>query len=184
MVLDLETVGLDPTKHGIHTIAFTDVHGDLKRIRLNPFSYGKAIYSPKAVEMSGMTVGQLKMLPSAKDAVRVFLREAGKFPGEKVTLIGFNISSFDKPMLQELIDSVYPGTYYKYFTHKPVDVFELTKWFQHLGIIDTGSSQSLEAVAKYFGYAHKPHDAISDVDVTAKLYKKYKEMLDAVHRAK
>ena len=177
LFVDVETTGLIKYVNGIIVLAYIieDADGvELTRgeIEMNPLSYSKKV-SDKALEVNGYTLEQIKQLPDAKEACLEFISVLNKHMGndDKYKLVAYN-ADFDTGFIQTWMDKLVPSTYWKLIDYKHLDPFALIKYLQHLGKIDTGKSQSLEAVAKYYGIEHNAHNAMSDIEVTREIHNK------------
>lgn len=173
VVIDFETAGLDYTKNGAIELAYIVAKDSGEKVhkgtvRMNP-TY-KTFVSPKALEVNGYTLEQVKEFPPAREAILEFYNDVRTYMGEgKFTIMAFN-ANFDLQFLTELFSTYLPGTFYKNFSYKTIDPFELIKTYQHLGLINTGKSQSLESCCKYFDIEHTPHSGESDVAATLELW--------------
>lgn len=176
LYIDVETSGLIKYNNGIISLSYIidDSDGtELTRgtIEMNPLSYTKKV-SDKALEINGYTLESIKELQDAKVACSQFIKVLNEFyNGDKYKVVAYN-ADFDTSFIQFWMDKLIPGTYYKLLDYKHLDPFALIKYMQHFGIINTGPSQALGIVAKFYGLAHTPHDSMSDIEVTRTIHKK------------
>jgi len=179
LYVDVETTGLIKYVHGIIVLAYIieDADGnELTRgeIEMNPLTYSDKV-SPKALEINGYTLEQIKELPDAKEACLKFISvlnehlDSSNFK-DKYKVVAYN-ADFDTGFIQTWMDKLVPSTYWKLMDYKHLDPFALIKYLQHFKHINTGKSQSLEAVAKFYNIEHIPHNAMSDIEVTRKIHK-------------
>jgi len=173
LYVDVETSGLNEKIHGIIELGYIieDDNGevlDKGYITMNPL-YMSSKVSPKALEINGFSVEDLTKLPNAKEACVSFIAILNKHLDDKYKLVAYN-ADFDTKFIQAWMDKLVPNTYWKMIDYKHLDPFAMVKYLQHLGKIDTGKSQSLESVAKYFNLEHKAHNALSDIEVTRDIH--------------
>lgn len=179
LYIDVETTGLIKYVHGIIVLAYIidDEDGnELARgeIEMNPLTYSDKV-SDKALEINGYALEQIKELPDAKEACVNFISvlnehlDKANFK-DKYKLVAYN-ADFDAGFIQTWMDKLVPNTYWKMIDYKHLDPFALIKYLQHFNHIDTGKSQSLEAVAKYHGIPLIAHNAASDINATREIHK-------------
>lgn len=181
LYIDVETSGLIKYVHGIISLAYIIEDEDnivmaQGEILMNPLSYSTKV-SPKALEVNGYELEQLHNLPDAKEACKKLIDVLNEHYNGRYKLIAYN-ADFDTGFVQYWMDKFYPGTYGKLIDYKHLDPFQLVKYMQYIGKIDTGKSQSLETVAKHFGFEHNAHDAFSDIKVTRQVHYKLMEILN------
>ena len=179
LYIDVETTGLVQYNHGIITLAYIidDDNGvELTRgeIEMNPLSYSKKV-SAKALEVNGYTIEQFETFKDAKIACVEFIDILNEYLdkedfNDKYKLVAYN-ADFDSKFVQYWMDKLVPNTYWKTIDYKHLDPFAMVKYLQHFGIIDTGKSQSLENVCKYYDITLIAHNAMSDINATRVLHK-------------
>lgn len=172
--LDVETAGLVHQNNGIIEIHYIidDEEGNViceRTLRMNPLAYRPKV-SAKALEVNGFTRDELTTFPHPKEALSIFLGDARRNCNDEVyNIVAYN-ADFDKDFLIAWVDALEPGSYYKLFTYKPLDPYKVILYWQELGLIDTGASQSLQSVCKYYGIELKAHDAKSDANAVRQLH--------------
>lgn len=176
LYVDVETTGLIKYVHGIIVLAYIIEDDDGKELtrgelEMNPLTYSTRV-SDKALEINGYTLEQVEELPDAKEACLEFISILNKYldKEEKYKLVAYN-ADFDTGFIQTWMDRLVPSTYWKIIDYKSLDPFAIIKYLQHLGKIDTGKSQSLEAVCKYYDIPLIPHNAASDINATRDVHK-------------
>jgi len=184
LYIDVETTGLVKYVNGIIALAYIienneGVIVEKGKLEMNTFLY-KTKVEAKALEVNGYSVEKIKSLPDPKTTILEFNRILNKhFDGDKYKVIAYN-STFDTGFLQEWFNKLLPNTYWKILDYKDIDPFAIIKVYQHLGIINTGKSQSLEAVCNHFGIEHDAHDCESDISATRELWLLLKTSLKEV----
>ena len=185
LYIDIETTGLIKYVHGIISIAYIiedNNSNELTRgsIDMNPLTYSKKV-SDKALEINGYTLEQLENFQDAKTACKTFISILNEYfdadnYNDRYKIVAYN-AEFDVGFIQIWMDKLVPNTYWKLIDYKYLDPFALIKYLQHFGYIDTGKSQSLESIAKYYNIEHIPHNAVSDVNAIRKIHKIVKDHL-------
>lgn len=194
---DLETGGLDPSKHAVIQIAAVACvvarRGKVELVQAGEFE-SKLLFDLEAAEEQALNVNSFNQATWADEAKMpsVACRDFSQFlkrhatnrqiskrtqrPYYVANLAGYNGATFDKPFLWKLYsrqrDSFVPG-------HPQVfDVLQLAKWtaFSSLGDAPLPANFKLETVAKWLGLDvgdGQTHDALDDVrllvDVTERL---------------
>lgn len=179
---DIETGGLTPGVHPIIQLAaLKEVKGEVVdeiNIKIRPYKGCKI--SPKALEVNGITVEQLRNDPERiglKEAMAKFLtfcglRNAFTSKGDRVHFCGYNSVRFDFPHLECAADASGIDYFYAKFHFPGIDVAVLAadrlRDDRHL-LPDF----KLMTVAKHLGIdvEGQAHDALFDVRITRELYK-------------
>jgi DNA polymerase III subunit epsilon len=184
LYLDVETTGLDATKHAVWQVAvIIEINGEVKERWngfINPFSSKPDTeLDDYAMKMNKLTREKLESYPNSKDVLVDFSKMLYKYKDktdkyDKFTICGYN-SNFDMKFIEAWYLANGANHLFSQVHYKDVDVFALVKVLQHLGKIDTGWSQALPVVAKHFNLEHDAHDAMSDIEVT-------KELLELLER--
>lgn len=175
LYIDIETTGLNKYAHGIISLSYIidNEKGEIINKgtkEMNPLSYTNKV-SKEALKVNGYTLERFKYLPDAKDACSEFISLLNRlYNGDKYKIVAYN-AEFDIGFLQQWMNKMSPGTYPKLIDYKHLDPFALVKYLQHLKKINTGHSQSLEAVARYYNLKHTPHNSESDVAVSREINK-------------
>lgn len=185
LFVDVETSGLNENVHGIIELGYiiedeNRVVLDKGSITMNPL-YMSSKVSPKALEINGFKSEDLPKLPNAKEACIKFIQILNKYLNGKYKLVAYN-ADFDTKFIQAWMNKLVPNTYWKIIDYKHLDPFAIVKYLQHTGKIDTGKSQSLESVAKYFNIEHKAHNALSDIEVTREIHNLLVDKMDCIDK--
>lgn len=184
---DIETGGLIPGVHPIIQLAAIKEVGGVvvseMNVKIRPFKGSKI--SPKALEVNGITISDLKNNPDRieiKEAMARFLAFCGldnSFTPKhnRVYFCGYNSIKFDFPHLENA--AAYCGIDYFYakFHFPGIDVAALAA-DRLRGERHKLADFKLITVAKYFGVdvEGQAHDALFDVRVTRELYKKVRNV--------
>lgn len=179
---DIETGGLIPGVHPIIQLAaLKEVEGEVVdeiNIKIRPFKGCKI--SPKALEVNGITMNQLRNDPERVDlevAMKKFLPFCGlkntfTSRDDRVYFCGYNSVRFDFPHLECAAETSGIGYFYAKFHFPGIDVAVLAA-DRLRGERAKMSSFKLMDVAKHFGIdtEGQAHDALFDVRITRELYK-------------
>lgn len=170
IIFDLETSGLDFTKHEIIQIAALHPVSQATLDIKVKFDLSKA--SPEALEINGYSAARWENAVSPKQAAIEFdkfcldhvsvakkAKTTGK-PYRIAVLMGYNNSCFDKHFIDKLMKEYVS---FAHFDYRQIDVYELAKW-----LLPYLNEYNLSAMVKYFGMERRPaHDAFHDVRMTA-----------------
>jgi len=187
--IDLETTGLKPKHHGIIEIAILfEKEGEIVEewvSKVNCGEYDRDVaVDPEALRINGNKLEDIATFPlpiAVHNEIRAKL--AKHYGSEKVSIAGYNVSVFDKPMLEDFYASN-NEEYWYYFNHKPIDIFEMVKGLQYMGIMEHTWNQKLITIVEEFGFAtkdeieEKAHNALWDIQMTRKIYLMIKEAMD------
>jgi DNA polymerase III epsilon subunit-like protein len=182
---DVETTGLK-VKDGaaVVQIAFLIVE-DGKVVKefsstINPYSYKREItISPEAMAINGYKEEDFEAMPKLYHVLSELMHFCTtKYPNTKLTLIGYNNSTFDKYFLEDMFTDQ-GKLFHLYFNWKQIDIFETVKYMQFSGLIGSTFNQKLGTIAEYLGVKPKGelHDALVDVYVTRDIHLKIQEKL-------
>jgi DNA polymerase III epsilon subunit-like protein len=138
----------------------------------------------KALQINRYSIDFLKSIPmSQKDLFNNVVSVLETYPitnkESRFVTAGYNNSGCDTIFLQQLFLRHCPISYgfFKYFKSIKLDVFTLFPIIEEkLGI--QFSSHTLSDIAKQFKMEHNPHDSLSDIIVTYKLYKIFMNVLN------
>ncbi len=182
---DVETTGLDVSK-GACVIQFACqivengevVHEVCETI--NPYSYNREVtISEEALKINGFRQEDFELFKPLELVVKELIHLlAVKYPKKKLTLVGYNNSTFDKYFIEDMFKD--QGKRFDlYFNWKQIDVFEIVKYLQHIGFMTKTFNQKLGTVAEYLNLAPEGslHDALVDVKLTRGIHNKIKEAL-------
>ena len=179
--IDLETTGLDPKVHGIVQIAMIfEVDGkvvDSYSSMVDCSSYDRDVgVNQVALNINNVKEEDIPTFKHPKDVLNDIRAKMNQWYGsQRISLGGYNVSSFDKLFLEDFYKSN-GEEFWKTFNHKPIDVFELYKVLQHMGVMPHTYNQKLVTLVKEFGIAtdeeiaDNAHNAIWDIEVTKGLY--------------
>lgn len=178
MWYDFETTGLKIEK-GAAAVQFACIvvcEGkvvDQLNCLINPFSYPREVtLDPTAMKINGHKEEDFPTYMSMKDAVMEIKQMAFKWGskyGKKVTLVGYNNSTFDRYFIEDMFELA-KIDYSKFFAWKQIDVFELVKALQFMGIMGETYNQKLGTIAEYFKLNTEGlHDAFTDVSLTRQI---------------
>lgn len=179
--LDVETTGLNPSLHGIRELGYIlEIDGEIVGkdiLYINPFSYNKQVeIDPKALELSGVTIEDIKEYPNSTDGLYSFLTKLSSYidhatKEDRFTIAGYN-PKFDYDFLFNWFeDNGIVKSFNQYFHYKVLDVFPLVMTLNHLNIIDTPNDK-LKTVCEYFNIPIEAHNALSDITATKQLFEK------------
>lgn len=185
---DFETTGLkiEEGAAAVQLCALFVVKGevvDTLNEKINPFSYKRPVTISKiALEINGNKEEDFPSYRDVNEVVRELKNKAytwGSKYKTKCKLIGYNNSTFDKYFIEEMFVNA-ELNFSSYFDWKQIDVFELVKALQFMGVMGTTFNQKLGTIAEYFKLETegKLHDAFNDVELTRGIYLKIKEVLN------
>lgn len=186
---DLETGGIDPSKHPIIQIAAIAVGSDLVernhfevKVAFDPAEcdpealkhncYNEAVWKEKSVNPSDAIARFSAFLKEHAD-VRMVSGRTGK-PYFVAQLIGHNAASFDGPFIQAFYrqyDAFLPASY------RVMCTLQRAIWYFHeRPDIKQPTDFKLATLCQYFGIELvNAHDALADIRATVALYRKLAE---------
>jgi DNA polymerase III subunit epsilon len=172
---DLETTGTDKVKHGIIQIAAM-IERDNRIIAerewtMNPVN---KLIDPKALEVNGMTVEQIRsFLPSHQvySEFNMFLDQHGfrKQKDKRYIPGGYN-AGFDLDFISQwyLEMSGGPYAFWGHLQFQPIDPYPTIVSMWRAGVIPTENCK-LETICNHFGIPIDAHDAMSDIRASREL---------------
>jgi len=182
---DVETSGLDVVDGAaVIQIALMIVE-DGKVIveleyKINPNSYNRDVtISQDALDINGFKVEDFASFETLETVVAKIMHELTiRYPDHKVTLLGYNNSTFDKYFLEDMFKDC-EKAFSTYFHWKQIDIFELVKALQFMGVMNKTFNQKLGTIGEYFHIELEGdlHDALTDVKLTRAIYEKIKGKL-------
>jgi len=122
LFFDLETTGLDHSKHAIHQLSgMVVIDGIIQEhfnFKIQP--HKGALCSQEALKICGITMEDLKAYPEANSQYKAFIELLSKYvekynKKDKFYLCGFNNSSFDNQFLRSFFSAqgdVYFGSWF------------------------------------------------------------------------
>lgn len=185
---DFETTGLN-IEEGAAAVQFSCqivVNGevvDTINENINPYSYPRPVtISEYALRVNGYKEEDFASYPSLASCVNIIKTKVytwGSKYKTKAVLIGFNNSTFDKYFIEEAFE-LCQVKFDSFFKWKQIDVFELVKALQFMGIMGETYNQKLRTIAEYFKIDTTGllHNALQDVIITRTIFNKIKEKLN------
>lgn len=181
--VDLETTGLEAGHHGLVEIALLfEKDGEIvdkysSKVNCGAYATRDVACDPTALRINKTTVEEIAHFPEPQKVLNE-IDELMHFHynGTRVGLAGYNVSSFDKLFLEDFYKSN-NAEYWKHFHHKPIDVFELYKCLQYMGVMKPTYNQKLVTLVSAFGLAeqdeidNQAHGALWDIEKTRELWK-------------
>lgn len=171
---DVETTGLDYTKHGIVQLSgLIEIDGEIKDV-FNFYTQppkGTEVMKD-ALKVNGLTIDQIRTFPSYQetwDRVTAILeKHVDKFdPSDKFYPAGYNVS-FDYPFLQRMATIAGEEYFGSWFNHRLIDPFYLIRFLDYTGKLRL-INHKLETVCNHFQIPITAHDALSDIKATCAL---------------
>ncbi len=185
LYFDVETTGLNPSKHDIIQFAcLVEINGEVVEeweTKIRPFDFGAI--EDKALEVNGLTRKQLEDYPHPKEVynimVKMFDRYIGKFDKtDKFAPAGFNVK-FDMDFLSNFFKKNNDKYYGSYFNYRAIDplykLYELD-YERKLNLPD----YKLATACAHFGIDIQAHDALSDIKATRALRIALSEMYNVI----
>lgn len=179
--IDVETTGVDVTKHSVHHIAsiMLDENGkgvDYISLKFTPY---KSEYEQSALDIVGLSYDELfhqRKLTSAK-AFQLFLeyleKHVNKFDrDDKLQFLAYN-SEFDERFVREWFNEHSCNYYASYFWHPSICIMKECAWLlrDQRNVVPNFKLASLCKFAKIEFDEDAAHDAMYDIRKTVELYK-------------
>lgn len=173
---DVETTGLNARKHDIIQLAaIVEINGEVKdtfEMKFGPWDY--STIEPKALEVSGHTIEELKKFPHPLEAYKKFVGFLGKYVNkydktDKFAPCGYNVH-FDVDFLHAFFEKASDRYYGSWFSWKLVDPLSRLYCMDYEGKIAL-PDYKLATVCAHFNIPLKAHDALSDISATREVYK-------------
>lgn len=181
---DVETTGLNYYESEIISLAYLIEMGgeiiDHGVLYAKPDDMSKI--EPKALEINGFTIDQIKTFPSQftlySNLTKIFKKYDIKSKEDRFVTAGYNNAGCDNIFLQQLFTRYSPKDYefYDYMKSIKLDVFTLFPIIEQLTGIQFRSHR-LEDIAPMFKLEHNAHEALSDIIVTYKLFKIFEKKI-------
>lgn len=175
---DVETTGLNYYENEIVSLAYmVEIDDEIKEKGIfyaRPDNFDKI--EPKALEVNGFTLEQLKTFPSQKelcDSVRkIFDNYSIRNHSFRFVTAGYNNAGCDVIFLQQLF--IKHGTksyeFFDYFFSVKIDLFTILPIIEELWDVQF-KSHKLSDLSAAFKLQHQAHDAMSDIEVTYEIYR-------------
>ena len=172
---DCETTGLDAVKNDILTLSgVVEIDGKIIKginLKMQPFNYDNI--EPKALEVNGLKIEDIKQYPTPQEAHKKLVKFFESFVNrydkkDKLIPAGYNVP-FDVEFLFQFFKKCkddYCGSYLDY--HK-LDVASLVVFFKIHGLFDF-HGYKLTDVAEAMKIPLKAHDAKEDILATRQVY--------------
>lgn len=191
VLVDVETTGIDPSRHGMIQVAVTcqsriDTHGReevAKEWACRP-RVGCEI-DPGALAVNGTTVESLEVFGCSEKSLMEALREwfRDELAGKKVVLVGIN-PFFDKAFLETAWRRHF-GQEYTPWTHRVRDIGTETMAIQRIlegATAVPNGGYNTDQLYAYWGLRPepKPHSASSGVIYEMELLKKLRQAHDTI----
>lgn len=179
--IDVETTGLDVSKHSIHQISsiMIDENGkeiDSFNMKLRPF---KAEYEQSALDIAGITYAEL-LEPERETSGACFLlfqeflnKHVNRFnKKDRLQFVAYN-SEFDERFVREWFNEHDDSFYGAYFWNPSICVMKTAAWFlrDHRAKLN---SFKLKAICNFAGIKFDEnlgHDSMYDITKTLELYR-------------
>lgn len=183
---DFETTGLDlKTGAAVVQFSYQIVENGVVKFEgnefINPHSYPRNVtISEEALKINGRKESEFETFKTLELVFFELLDLLSRnYPKNKLTLIGYNNSTFDKDFIEEWF-TLFDRPFWKYFNWKQIDVFEIVKFLQHIGFMGSTYNQKLATIAEHLKVVDENydwHDSLNDVRATRLIYEKIKEKL-------
>ena len=176
--IDLETTGLDETKHGITQIAvIIDIGGvEEEELLLYVKPFPGDLISKDALEKQNVTVEELREYPSAEEGynklIKIFKRYVNPYDKkDKFYFLGYN-SPFDNKFLRAWFTKMNDNYFGSWFWNPPLDIMDRSMFYLKNVRFEMEDFQ-LFTVAEKLGVDLKnlnAHNALDDIRVTKLMY--------------
>lgn len=178
--IDLETTGLNPSKHSIVQLAgIIEIDNEIVdsfTLKTKPLK-GTAV-SNRALEVIGVSVAELKTYPDPALVKQQMLDKFNKYVDpydkkDKFLFLGYN-AKFDYDFFRAWFEKQNFSYFGSFFWFPPIDIMNLVAYMsmeERPNLINF----KLFQVCKYFGIEVNEaelHDALYDIELTKKLYER------------
>ncbi len=172
---DVETTGLDCSKHGIVQLAgMIEVNREIEEefeFKLRPFP-GDQI-EESALSVHGFTVEKISGFDDPKQIYGLLIKLLGRHcdrydRNDKFYPAGYNVS-FDYSFLQAFFLKNNDKYFGSWFNHRRLDPLAILWVGDYAGKYSL-ENYKLETVAGHFGIGIQAHDALSDVKATREIF--------------
>lgn len=181
---DLETTGVDYTRHGIHQISgMIEVDDNIVSefdFKVRPRK--DAIIEPSAMDVGNVTAEDIMAYPEMKSVYLELTKRLGQYVdkynrADKYFLIGYNSNQFDNQFFRAFFTDNGDQYFGSYFWSNAIDVMVLaSEYLKHERHTMPNFKQS--TVARKLGIdvdETKLHDAVYDISIMRAIYKKVVE---------
>ena len=172
--LDCETTGLDPQKNALIQIAaLIEIDGKIKNrlnLFLKPLDIDKV--DPKALELQGRTIEEIKKYPPPEKSFKILKEEMSLFVDkfdkhDKFVMAGYYVK-FDIDFLRAFFEKLNDNYFGSWFFSVSYDVQFLIAQQIIKKSLRT-PNYKLSTMCEKFGVKIKAHDAMSDIMATREL---------------
>lgn len=181
VLIDLETTGLEPDRHGLVEVAAMKADGQVFCEECRP-RVGAEV-DADALEVNGHSMADLEKCPTPE---WLAVSRLDEWMGEGFLLCGLNVGSFDAPMLRSAVDySVCWGVLRlrnRRLAHRYVDLHSWAVLYARLaGVPVPERGFSADALADLVGIERegRPHNAADGVLWAAEAFQRLFELLGA-----
>lgn len=177
MFIDVETTGLSAEKNDLIQMGIIvevdNAKAEVVEFKCQPFRYDTV--QQQALDVHGISIEEIRTFPEPTAIVRDFISLLEKYTekGNKITFAGYNCP-FDERFVKAFLTKCgYSDTLYDtFFVYKSYDIFALVKaFFKERGI--TLINNKLATVCEFLDVDLNAHDAVSDIEATYLLAKKF-----------
>lgn len=177
LVIDTETTGLDPLKHGVIQLAcVVEIDGDVVdefQSHVKPFPGD--LLNAEAMEITGTTREDMETYPFPNQALldlrRFLMQYVDPFaPLDKFRPMGYNVD-FDLKFWEQFFLKNGDNYFYSFVTHRYIDVLRVIQYMDSFGLLAFPDCK-LETVCRVLGIDvayDDMHNALTDVKATRAL---------------
>ena len=184
--VDVETTGLNPSRHAIIQIAgIIEINKKVKK-RFNFYVHpGNREITERALDINGITRKQIASFPppnEIKDKLLAIFSEYinKKDPCDKLLLGGYNVA-FDLKFISDFFRSLGERFLFSYIRNTALDPLHLSSFMEYEDImpgIKNLRDRKLTTMANLFKLdTSNTHDAMFDIELTRNLYAKMGEKI-------
>ena len=178
LFVDIESTGLSPKEHDIIQLAYIieidDAIKEEGEFLIRPLRFDNI--SPKALEINGRTIEELKTFPEAKIVYPKIVSLLDKYVDkynkkDKFRPAGQNVR-FDLDFLNEFFIKNSNRYFYSYIDKsQTIDSLPMSRKLTKEGYLDV-ENHKLGTLCKHFGIFLEAHDALNDIKATRTLIMK------------
>lgn len=178
---DCETTGVDPVKNGIITLAYVvEIDGEeyeSGELRANPGHLPGKEIDPRALEVNGITRGEIATYPTPNGMKRTLETIMGRYVdkfdrSDKFVAGGYNVG-FDVGFLRQLWTDCGDPYFGNWFAFGTIDPSQIIRFLQYTGELPAFAEGKLSQVAERFGVSSVgAHDALADIRMTIEIVRK------------
>lgn len=171
--VDLETTGLDASRHDVIQIAMiVELQGNVVakyEARMQPRNFETV--DDSALKVNGISMEQLREFQSPNTVLEELRRFLYPYTSlntrDKLIIAGYNVG-FDLSFLKPLLSPLYPKWNYA-FAYKTLDVYAIVLADAIINSLDL-PNHKLETMANHYGVTINAHDAMSDIEATRNIF--------------